>query len=144
LRGLRCEPVRLGHKLAGANKRRPKNIRDISGVMIARLRRVLYTYVDVLHDVHLADILTQTTNADSVASVADQVLHDDIGAVWFEGNAVIAVVDVGVLNHDVVRAVGVPARIMLSIIVRKSPMAWNQLTHQCSSPDSCSGFLQQC
>lgn len=52
--------------------------------MINWSMRVLYTYVDVLHDVHLADILTQTADTNSVAPVADQVLHDDIGTVWFE------------------------------------------------------------
>jgi hypothetical protein len=44
-----------------------------------------------------------------VAAVADEVLHDDVGAVGFERDAVVAVVDVRVLDYDVAAAVCVPA-----------------------------------
>jgi hypothetical protein len=55
--------------------------------------RVL-AYEDVLHDVDLAGVLAETANADAVAAVAGEVLDDDVCAVGFEGDAVVAVVDV--------------------------------------------------
>jgi hypothetical protein len=44
-----------------------------------------------------------------VATVAPEVLHNDVGAIRLEGDAIVAVVDVRVLDNNVVRAVGVPA-----------------------------------
>ena len=41
--------------------------------------------------------------------VADEVLHDDVGGVGLERDAVVAIVDVRVLDHDVAAAVCVPA-----------------------------------
>lgn len=65
--------------------------------------------VDVLDIVDLAGVLAQRADRDAVAAVAPQVLHDDLGAVGLEGHAVVAVVDVRVLDHDVAAAVRVPA-----------------------------------
>ena len=67
------------------------------------------TYVEVLHDVDLSGVLAQRADADAVAAIADQVLHDDVRAVGLERDAVVAVVNVRVLNDNVVGAVGVPA-----------------------------------
>lgn len=44
-----------------------------------------------------------------MGSIADKVLNNDIGGVGLEGDAVVAVVDVRVLNHNVAAAVCVPA-----------------------------------
>ena len=44
-----------------------------------------------------------------MAAVADQVLNNDVGAVRLERHAIVAVVDVRVLDHDVVGTVRVPA-----------------------------------
>jgi hypothetical protein len=43
---------------------------------------------DVLDDVDFADVLAQRTDRDTVGAVAVQVLDEDVGAVWFEGDAV--------------------------------------------------------
>jgi hypothetical protein len=51
-------------------------------------------YEDVLHNVDLAGVLAETSNADAVAAVAGEVLDNNVCAVGFEGNAVVAVVDV--------------------------------------------------
>ena len=47
-------------------------------------------------------------------AVADQVLHDDISAIGLEADAVVAVVDVGVLDDDIGGAVGVPSTITVN------------------------------
>jgi hypothetical protein len=65
--------------------------------------------VDVLHVVNLADVLAETAHTDAMRSITDEILHDDVGAVGLEGDAVVAVVDVGVLDYDVVGAVRVPS-----------------------------------
>ena len=85
--------------------------------MLARLYKVYSqatvprrkTYIDVLYDVDFTGILSQATNTDAVAAVADNVLHEDVGAVRLEGHAVVAVVDDAVLDDNVGRAVCVPA-----------------------------------
>jgi hypothetical protein len=64
--------------------------------------------------IDFADVLAETANADAVATIAHEVLHDDVGAVGLEGDAVVAVVDVGVLDYDVVGAVGIPSDINLA------------------------------
>lgn len=65
--------------------------------------------VDVLDVVYFAHVLAEGADRDAVGAVADEVLDDDVGAVGLEGDAVVAVVDVGVLDDDVGGAVGVPA-----------------------------------
>jgi hypothetical protein len=45
-----------------------------------------------------------------MATVAPEVLHDDVGAVGLEGDAVITIVDVRVLNDDIVGAICVPTK----------------------------------
>lgn len=64
---------------------------------------------DVFNNVDFAGVLAERADADAMAAVADEVLHKDVCAVWLEGDAVVAVVDVGVLDDDVVGAVRVPA-----------------------------------
>lgn len=44
-----------------------------------------------------------------MGAVTDEVLHDNVGRVRLEGDAVVTVVDVRVLDHDVAAAVRVPA-----------------------------------
>lgn len=68
---------------------------------------------DVFDNVDFAGVLAERADADAVAAVANEVLHEDICAVWLEGDAVVAVVDVGVLDDDVVGAVGVPATFLI-------------------------------
>jgi hypothetical protein len=65
--------------------------------------------VDVLNDVDFADVLAEGADRDAVAAVAPEVLHDHVGGVGLEGYAVVAVVNVGVLDYDVGAAVGVPS-----------------------------------
>lgn len=43
---------------------------------------------DVLHNVDFALVLAQGSDRDPVRAVAVQVLHDDIGAVGFERDAI--------------------------------------------------------
>lgn len=50
--------------------------------------------VDVLDVVDLAGVLAETADADAMAAVAPEVLHNHVGAVGLEGNAVITVIDV--------------------------------------------------
>jgi len=49
---------------------------------------------DVLDDIGFCGVLAQRADTDAVAAVALQVLHKDVGGVWLEGDAVVAVVDV--------------------------------------------------
>jgi hypothetical protein len=62
-----------------------------------------------LNIVDFANVLAQTADADAVAAVAPQVLNDDVGAVGFERDTIIAIIDVGVLDDDVVGAVRIPS-----------------------------------
>jgi 2-hydroxychromene-2-carboxylate isomerase len=65
----------------------------------------------VLYVVDFADVLAQAAYADAVAAVAPEILHEDVRAVGLEGDAVVAVVDVGVLDDDVGGAVRVPSTV---------------------------------
>ena len=65
--------------------------------------------VNVLDDVDFAGVLAERANRDAVGAVADEVLDDDIGRVGLEGDAIVAVIDVRILDHDVAAAVCVPA-----------------------------------
>lgn len=69
---------------------------------------LLITYIDFLHNVDLTCVLTETTDTDTVAAVAPEILDDNVRAVGLERNAIITVVDVRVLDDDVVRAICVP------------------------------------
>lgn len=76
------------------------------------IRRILHRdveNVEVLDDIHLADILAEGTDRDAVRAVALGILDHDGGAVGFEGDAVVGVVDDGFLNDDVGGAEGVEA-----------------------------------
>lgn len=44
----------------------------------------LKTYVDVLDNVDLANILAQAANTDTVTTIADKVLHNNVGTVGLE------------------------------------------------------------
>jgi hypothetical protein len=64
------------------------------GLVWVRESGCVLAYEDVLHNVDLAGVLAETANADAVAAVAGEVLDNNVCAVGFEGNAVVAVVDV--------------------------------------------------
>jgi hypothetical protein len=64
--------------------------------------------VNVLDVVDCAGVLAEGTDTNAVAAVADEVLDDDVCAVGLERDAIVAVVNVRVLNDNVVGAVGVP------------------------------------
>lgn len=51
-------------------------------------------HIDVLNVVDLTRVLAQRTYTDAVATVADKVLNNDVGAVRLERDTVIAVVNV--------------------------------------------------
>jgi hypothetical protein len=61
--------------------------------------------VDVFNDVDFGWILAQAADGDAVATVAPQVLNEDFGAVGFEGNAVVTVIDVAILDNDVAASI---------------------------------------
>lgn len=65
--------------------------------------------VQVLDNVRLALVLAEGADADAVRAGAVEVLHDDVGAVGLEGDAVVRVDDDRVLDDDAVGAVRVPA-----------------------------------
>jgi hypothetical protein len=67
------------------------------------------TYEDVLDNVNLARVLAEATDTDAVATVAGKVLDNNVCAVGLEGYAVVAIVDVRVLDDNIVRAISVPA-----------------------------------
>jgi hypothetical protein len=65
-----------------------------SGLVWVRESGGVLAYENVLHDVDLAGVLAETANADAVAAIAGEVLDDNVCAVGFEGDAVVAIVDV--------------------------------------------------
>jgi len=81
---------------------------DLDTRTVGSIRHADVVHVNVLDDINFAGVLAQRTNADTVATVANQVLNNDVGAVRLEGNTIVAVVDVRILNHNVVGAVRVP------------------------------------
>ena len=81
---------------------------------VRSIRHADVVHVDVLNDIHFAGVLAQRTNTNTVATVANQVLNNDVGAVGLERHAIVAVVDMRVLNNNVVGAVRVPAIRVLS------------------------------
>lgn len=42
------------------------------------------THIEVLHDIHFTNILPQGANTDTMATIAYQILHNDIRAIRFE------------------------------------------------------------
>lgn len=46
-----------------------------------------------------------------MATVAPEILDDDVGAVGFERNTIVPVVNTRVLNYDVVGSVGIPSMV---------------------------------
>lgn len=72
--------------------------------------------VQVLNNVKAIGILSEGANRDAMRGVADQALNDDIGAVWLERDAIIVVLDEGVLDDDVVRNICVPAIQILGLV----------------------------
>lgn len=65
-------------------------------------------YVDVLNNIGFAFVLAQRSDTDTMTSIAMKVLNQDVGAIRFEGDTIVTIVDVTVLNDDVVAAVGIP------------------------------------
>jgi len=82
---------------------------DLDARTVRRIRHTDVVHVNVLDNINLSWVLAQRTNTNTVAAVADQVLNNDVGAVRLERHAIVAVVDVRVLDHDVVGTVRVPA-----------------------------------
>jgi len=87
---------------------------DLDTRTVGSIRHADVVHVNVLDNIDFAWVLAQRTNANTVATIADQVLNDDVGAVWLERYAIVAVVDVRVLNHNVIGTVRVPAIRVLS------------------------------
>ena len=90
-------------------------------------------YVDVLYDVYLPEVLAKRADADAVAAVADQILHHDIGAVRLEGNTVVSIVDVRVLDDDVGASVSVPSITYASASAHHKLLTQTKRTHRYSS-----------
>jgi len=87
---------------------------DLDARTVRRIRHADVVHVNVLNDIHFAGVLAQRTDTNTVATVTDQVLNNDVGAVGLERNTIVAVVDMRVLNHNVIGAVRVPAIRVLS------------------------------
>lgn len=49
--------------------------------------------VDVFYDISLCGILSKGADADAVTAIAVQVLDQDVGAIWFERDTIVPVVD---------------------------------------------------
>jgi hypothetical protein len=82
---------------------------DLDAGAVTGVGHAVVEDVDVLNNVVLLHVLTQRADRDAVAAVASQALHHNVGTVGLEGNAVVAVVDDRVLNHDAVGSIRVPA-----------------------------------
>jgi hypothetical protein len=87
---------------------------DLDARTVGSIRHANIVHIDVLNDIDFAGILPQATNTDTMTAVADKILHDDIRAIRLERNAVVAVVDVRLLNDDVIGAISIPAISVLS------------------------------
>lgn len=74
---------------------------------------LLITYVNILHDIDLTEILSQTTDTNTVTTIAPQVLDNDISAIRLERNAVVAIINVRILDDNVVGPICVPAILKL-------------------------------
>ena len=74
---------------------------DLDASPIGSVVHADIVYVDVLHDVDFPGILAQGAHRDAVGAIAMQVLYQNLGTVWFEGHAIIAVVDDRVLDYDI-------------------------------------------
>lgn len=75
------------------------------------------TYVDILNNVDLADVLSQGAYTDAMATIAVHVLNQNFGAVGLERNAVVSIIDYTVLDHDVRAAICVPAIRVLRLVL---------------------------
>jgi len=64
--------------------------------------------VDVLHNVILANILSERANRDSVGTVTPHVLYEYVRAVWLERYAIVSIVDNRILDHDIRASISVP------------------------------------
>ena len=87
---------------------------DLNARTVGSIRHADVVHVNVLDNINFAGILAQRTNTNTMATVADQVLNNDVGAVRLERNAIVAVVDMRVLNDNIVGTVRVPAIRVLS------------------------------
>ena len=92
-----------------ARQRRLVSRPDFDAGAVGRVRHADVVDVDVGDEVGFARVLAEGSDGDAVGAVAGEVLDDDGGGVGFEGDAVVAVVDGGVLDRDRGAAVGVPA-----------------------------------
>jgi len=99
-------------QIAGESRRSTRP--DLDTRTVRSIRHADVVHVDVLDDINFAGVLAQRTDTNTVAAVTDEVLNNDVGAVGLERNTIVAVVDMRVLNHDVIRTVRVPAIRVLS------------------------------
>lgn len=74
--------------------------------------------VQVLHDIELFGILAQRANRNTMGRVALETLYQDVRAVGLKSDAVVVVVDVRVLDHDVIGSVRVPSIEILRGVLR--------------------------
>jgi hypothetical protein len=75
-------------------------------------------YEDVGHNIFCAGVLAQGADGNAVRALAVEVFDEDVGCVGFEGDAVVAVDNVDVGYSDGGAAVDVPARGVVSGVVR--------------------------
>jgi len=90
---------------------------DLDTRTVGSIRHADVVHIDVLDDINFAGVLAQRTNTNTVATVANEVLNNDVGAVGLERNTIVAVVDVRVLNDNVIGAVCVPPIRVLSRVL---------------------------
>lgn len=113
----------VGHLAAAAaalqiaRQRRRRTRPHLDARPVRRIGHGHISDVDVLHNIDLAGVLAQRPNRDAVRPVAHEVLHHDIRAVRLERHAIIPIIDVGVLNHNVAAPIRVPAVRVLSRVL---------------------------
>ena len=64
--------------------------------------------LDILHNIDLSLVLAERSDTDTVRAIAHQSLHYNIGAVGLEGDTIIAIINVRILDNDAVGSVRVP------------------------------------
>jgi hypothetical protein len=91
---------------------------DLDTRSVAGIRHTIVIDVNVLNNIILLDVLSERSDRDAVASITGKPLYDDIGAVGFERNAVVAVVYHGILNNNAIGTVRVPTICVLGCSAR--------------------------
>ncbi len=73
---------------------------------IHNLKLTLHQHI--LHNIHLSSILSQTPHRDPMTSITNQIRHQDVCRIRFEGNAIVIVLNVAVDDVDEGGSVDVP------------------------------------